>query len=505
MTPAVIRRELKTESDANRLAAELAAIVRPGDLIALTGPLGAGKTTLARALIRVLCANPHEDVPSPTFTLVQTYEHARLPVWHFDLYRIERADEVFELGFEEAESQGLSLVEWPERMEDYLPGERLDICIDDEGGAESRHAVLSGHEGWTPRLARMEALQQFLAAQGWGSAARRWLQGDASTRSYERLTRGGHQVLLMNAPPMPDGPPIRNGLSYSRIAHLAEDMRAFVAVAGFLRGAGLSAPEVLAHELAAGFLLIEDLGDEVYGGRIEAGTPMDAPYDAALDVLLALRERPVPTELPVEGGAPYTVPAYDRPAMMIELDLLAEWFWPHVKGGPMPGETRAAYEAAWQAALDGLTGAQTLVLRDYHSPNLLWLPERAGAARAGLIDFQDAVLGPPAYDLASLLQDARVDVPPTREEALRALYMARAGFGPGEAQAFAADYALMGAQRACKILGIFVRLLRRDGKPGYLRHIPRVSGYLERNLQHPALKGVQAWFARYLPEAERIN
>lgn len=499
-----IRRDLASEASACALAEELAANIKAGDLLTFTGPLGAGKTTLARALIRLLTGNSEEDVPSPTFTLVQTYDHARIPVWHFDLYRIERPDEIFELGFEEAESQGLSLVEWPDRMEAYLPPDRLEIEIDDRGGPETRYAVLIGHGSWTARLERMDALKCFLDRTGWGNALRLWLQGDASTRSYERLNFDGTQIVLMNAPPMTDGPPIKDGKSYSQLAHLAENMRPFAAVAEYLRSLGLSAPEIHSHDFHHGFLLIEDLGDDLYSCHQQKGKRMDALYQAAVDVLLKLHSQTSPSRLPLSDGGSYEVPLYDRTAKMIEVDLLAEWFWPQVRGTAMPEEIRREYELSWNMALDRLSADMTLVMRDYHSPNLLWLPMRPGPARTGLIDFQDAVLGPPAYDLVSLLQDARIDVPEARERELRTRYIQLAGFGSEQAQSFVADYALMGAQRACKILGIFTRLCHRDGKSGYLQHIPRVSAYLERNLQQPVLDEVRQWFSRHLPEQDRI-
>ncbi|HHK74405.1 MAG TPA: hypothetical protein ENJ57_04475, partial [Rhizobiales bacterium] len=165
-----------------------------------------------------------------------------------------------------------------------------------------------------------------------------------------------------------------------------------------------------------------------------------------------------------------------------------------------PETVKNEYLTGWRACLGKLSNQRTLVLRDYHSPNLLWLAGRKGARRAGLIDFQDAVIGPPAYDLVSLLQDARVDVPPEREAVLFRLYAERAGFDAKTKQILQTDMALMGAQRAAKILGIFVRLARRDGKPGYLKHLPRVGAALARNLAHPALAPIQGWFARYLPQ-----
>ena len=175
-------------------------------------------------------------------------------------------------------------------------------------------------------------------------------------------------------------------------------------------------------------------------------------------------------------AASLDVPPYDLRAQLIEVDLLPAWFWPHLRGGAVPENLHREFTALWRAVLPAAIPARPVwTLRDYHSPNLLWLPERHGLQRVGLIDTQDCVLGHPAYDLAAMLQDARV------------------------AAAFAEAYAVLGAQRATKILGIFARLSKRDGKPGYLRHMPRVARYLERDLRHPALAGLRAWFEQHLP------
>jgi aminoglycoside/choline kinase family phosphotransferase len=196
------------------------------------------------------------------------------------------------------------------------------------------------------------------------------------------------------------------------------------------------------------------------------------------------------------------LPPYDREALLFEAELLPEWYAPYVANSPLAPEARASFVAAWSEALEGLESeARTWTLRDYHSPNLIWLPERDGIERIGLIDFQDAVLGHPAYDVASLLQDARVDASAEFELRLLGLYARERRLRDAEfdMQGFARAYAVLAAQRATKILGIFARLDRRDGKPGYLAHLPRIEGYLARNLAHPALAGVRAWYAEHLP------
>ncbi|MGE0061762.1 MAG: tRNA (adenosine(37)-N6)-threonylcarbamoyltransferase complex ATPase subunit type 1 TsaE [Xanthobacteraceae bacterium] len=493
---------LADERATHRLAVDVAAMLAPGDTITLSGDLGAGKTTFARALIRRLASDRALEVPSPTFTLIQTYDLPRFPVAHIDLFRVSDSAELAEIGIDDLTDKTVTLIEWPERAASLLPENRFDIALSlsPQQGSRHRNATLTGYGTCAPRAERIAAMRAFIERCGLADAERKHMQGDASTRAYERFVHGGHSYVLMNAPRRPDGPPVRDGKPYSTIAHLAEDVTPFVAMANALRSRGFSAPAVLAADRAAGFLLIEDLGHE----GVVAGTPpapIEERYAAAADLLAALHAMQLPATIPVEAGVDYTLPPYDIEALLIEAELLTDWYLPML-GAPMSVTRKRDYLALWREALTpALQGPPTWVMRDYHSPNLLWLPDRKDRARVGLLDFQDAVMGSPAYDLASLLQDARVDVSEMTEITLlsrytRARLTANAGF---DAPGFAQCYAALAAQRASKILGIFARLDRRDGKPQYLRHIPRVWGYLQRSLEHPALAPLKAWYATNVP------
>jgi N-acetylmuramate 1-kinase len=489
------------DADATRrLAADVAAVLAPGDVVALTGGLGAGKTTFARALIRQV-AGEAIDVPSPTFTLMQVYELARFAIVHADLYRVTEASELIEIGFADAAQDAVVLVEWPERAAELLPTDRLDIALstEPERGPEFRRANLVGRGALAARLERMLEVRAFLGRSGFGDAERRHLQGDASTRAYERLARGERRAVLMNAPRRPDGPPVRDGLPYSAVAHLAEDVRPFVAMARGLRDRGFSAPEIYAADLDAGLLILEDLGST---GVVGETGPVAERYAAAIDALAALHRQTLPSALPVERNAEYRLPAYDQGALSIEAELLLDWYLPYRATEAEP-RARAEFIAIWTQALQpALAAPPTWVLRDYHSPNLLWLPERDGIGRVGLLDFQDAVMGAPAYDVVSLAQDARVDVPEEMQDALLGRYIEqqRQATAAFDAEEFVALYAVLGAQRATKILGIFARLDRRDGKPQYLRHLPRIWRYLSRCLAHPLLSDLRLWYERHVPE-----
>ncbi|HHN67902.1 MAG TPA: tRNA (adenosine(37)-N6)-threonylcarbamoyltransferase complex ATPase subunit type 1 TsaE [Thermopetrobacter sp.] len=491
---------LPDEAATRALGAELALFVGPGDRLLLRGDLGSGKSTLARALIHALAPDlgPFE-VPSPTFTLVQTYEFTRIPAVHVDLYRIGDPVEVDELGLDELAEGAVMLIEWPDR----LPGvaaDRLDIHLKVEGAG--RVAVLRGLGGWTARLARFAAARDFIS--GWcpAGACRRFMQGDASSRRYERVACPGKPpAILMDMPARSGGRPVRGGRGYDELAHLARDAGAVYAIATVLRERGYSAPDIHAHDLPRGLMLLEDLGAAVFGDLYRQGE-MRKPLAAATDLLADMATRGWPRAVALPGGGVHEPADYDDDAFLIEAELLLDWYWPHLSDTRPDDTARTAFTASWRALLPrARVGQPVWVLRDYHSPNLIWLAERDGLKRVGLIDTQDAVLGPAAYDLASLLQDARFTIPAALEEEMLARYLTsrRAADADFDDNAFRAAYAIMAAQRASKVLGIFARLAMRDRKPAYLAHIPRVRHYLRRTLKHPALAPLAAWFTRHFP------
>ena len=502
----VWRAELTDEAATRALAREVAALLGADDLVTLSGELGAGKTTFARALIRCLTEDPELEAPSPTFTLMQIYETAAFPIVHADLYRVKDPSELAELGWDEAAEGALVLVEWAERAGSALAGDRLEIVFftDARRGPDYRRAEITGHGAMARRLLSTRGAQAVLARAGWDEAEREYMQGDASSRAYELLRKpNGDKAVLMISPPRPDGPPVRNGKPYSAIAHLAEDIRPFVAIDAALRGQNLSAPEIYAVDLEAGFAVLEYFGREgiVNPGVVGPQGPIPERYAQATALLASLHARDLPEDAPLAGGS-YKIPPYDLDAMLIEVDLLPEWYAPHLAGLQLASGARAQYENIWRALLAPLLAeGKTWTLRDYHSPNLLWLEEREGVRKIGLLDFQDCVMGPPAYDVVSLLQDARVTVADELELKLLSHYARgrKAAQPDFDMAAFAGAYALMGAQRASKILGIFARLDKRDGKPDYLVHVPRMRNYLRKNLGHPALADLKNWFDVNLP------
>ncbi len=329
---------------------------------------------------------------------------------------------------------------------------------------------------------RARAISEFLAAAGWADAERRLLAADASFRRYQRLWRDGATRVLMDAPPP------------------RENVRAFHQIARTLIDLGLSAPRPLAVDEAAGLMLLEDFGDRTFTRALAEDADEATLYRLAIDSLIALHQRWRPNPSP--GGPEAAPPAYDDARLLEEALLLPDWFLPAVRGAPTPEPVRAAYIEAWRVALaHARTVPDCLVLRDYHVDNLMLLEDREGVAACGLLDFQDAVIGPVAYDVVSLLEDARRDIGTGVVAEMLTRYLD--AFPELDRERFMESYAVLGAQRAAKIVGIFTRLSRRDEKDQYLHHIPRVWRYLTAGLEHPALAPVRAWFDREVPAAER--
>lgn len=456
------------------LGVRLTDAMKPGSVVFLNGALGAGKTTLARAVIHAMLGSD-DPVPSPTYTLVQHYDSPRCRIVHADLYRLGDPEEACELGLLEAFEDAAAIVEWPQRL-DAAPSDRLDIQLDivTGGGREARlHATGPCGEALLDAAmrTRTDLMKTFLDSHEWGGAQIAPLAGDASNRRYFRLSRDGESAVLMDAPP-----------------ERGEDVRPFVTVTGALRARGLNAPELLGQDLAQGFLLLEDLGDAIFARVCEHDPIQERPmYETAVDLLTELRAKPSDD-----------VPTYNADVLEREAALLTDW-WVPAAGGDTSPDLRAEYLALMaDATAEAETDRSALVLRDYHAENLLWLPRNRGAARVGLLDYQDALIGHPAYDLVSLLEDARRDLSHGLAEAMISRFL---GARPDlNADAFRTAYDALGAQRNAKIIGIFARLSRRDGKPRYIDLIPRVWAHFLRDLSSERLEPLRRFVEAHIPE-----
>ena len=353
---------------------------------------------------------------------------------------------------------------------------------------------------------REDLRRTFLTAAGLGAARRLALPGDASTRSYERLFPArGPSLILMDQPPSletqpcPPGASVeeRKALGYNALARLAAGrVEAFVACAAYLRSLDLSAPEVVAFDAASGLAVLEDLGDDLFARLVEAGSDEAPLYDGAADVLIRFHAQAPPAILTTQGAS-WPLLDYDALAFATASNLFVEWLPKWDPTLSFSQEAIGDWRAIWEPiAARAAAGASVFCHRDFHAENLLWLPRRRGAARVGLLDFQDALRAHPAWDLSMLLHDARRDVSPAREAAVLSRYFA--GRPNLDQEGFMADFHALGALNIVRILGIFARLIARDGKPRYGAFMPRLWGYLDRCLSDPAPPGLGDWLGAHI-------
>ena len=339
---------------------------------------------------------------------------------------------------------------------------------------------------------RASEIREFLAAGGWGEAARTPLTADASTRRYERLRRKLETAMLMDAPPLesPPCPPEadeaeRRRLGWNALSRLAASrLEAFTAVAGHLASLDLSAPAILHSDIPRGLAILEDLGDDLFADVIARGADEAALYALAGEVLAAVHRAPAPQTLPYPGGA-WPILSYDHLALSANLDLFVEWMPQKDIAMRISEQTRLR----WERVRENMIGRtedypRALILRDTHAENLIWLPGREGLRRVGLLDFQDAVLGWGEWDMSMLLHDARRDVSPAARAAAIRAYIGAMGLSEAD---FEERLAVLGAMNVMRIMGIFARLVTRDRKPRYDQFQPRLRQLLGQTLSHPAL------------------
>lgn len=326
-------------------------------------------------------------------------------------------------------------------------------------------------------IRRQKEIEEFLQGTEFKGAALYPLAGDASARRYVRVKLGGREAMVMDTPAE------------------GENFPAFVQVAEFLYKNGCSAPEILARDMKGGFLLLEDFGDASFTSILKAGNGEveNELYGCAIELLAQ--------KYNCSGGMLPSLPYYDEELYLKEVSLFPDWYLPQVMGKGRALESRAEYMDIWREILRSAPlNKNVFVHRDLHADNLMWLPQRHGIKKLGLLDFQDAVIGDAAYDMVSLLEDARRDVPQALVDGLIAQYLEKSGESSGR---FHTAYNILGAQRNSKIIGIFVRLAVRDGKENYLKLLPRVWEHLQRDIQHPALTKLALWIERNLPRQIR--
>lgn len=485
-------------SAVRRFAGWIAPRLNKGDWLLLSGDLGAGKTELARGIIRQIFG-VHTDVPSPTFTLIQHYESPEIKLLHTDLYRLESSEEIAELGLLD-ETDSIVLVEWPEKLGVYMPEKAVTIHLEDVGSIRqcTLHVAPDNADffhGLDDFINREKVLTDFLEKNGYGQAVRTTLAGDASSRRYERLEMDNKRFILMDWPALPN-----ENDDYKAKVFLSKSVTDFRDICAYLIRCGLSAPEIYAQDDAQGLLVLEDFGQHNFTETIDAKDPhLPILYHESIMALAALYHH-ADTENPQTNARQFSTPVrYDKAIILTEIQKFIDWYMPSLEK-TLPDSALVAWEEIWGALvtkLEAMKVHDVMMLRDVHSPNLHWLDNRQSIRRVGFIDIQDGIAGHPAYDVVSLLQDARRDLPKDFEGRFKALYVTETGLDAGD---FDTAYNIFGVQRNLRILGIFVWLSKVQGKSSYLQHIPRVNGYIKAGLAHAALADLRGWFETYVPE-----
>ena len=468
-------------ADTALLAQRIARFIEPGDTLLLKGDLGAGKSHFARCFIQAL-GTKQSHIPSPTFTLVQVYDDTRLPLIHADLYRLKDASELDDLDMHDHFAHGVCLIEWPERATSALPRTALTVHFK-VSGESTREVELTGDTRWQRRLKVMltpadthrqkKDFAGFAAEHGFADAEIVQMTGDSSFRQYFRVKSGARTAVIMDVPTTivdEDGDPVDQVSNHVRVAK-------------WLASHGLRVGKIIAADAAQGLILQEDLGDKTLFDQY-AGT-VDGPWlQVGVEALVRMN-----SGKQLDGLKPFTLERFLR-----NVGLFADWYLPALRGHATSPDERARFLEAWAQVYDSFKHvAWGVQLRDYHSPNFMVLGQVPSLENLALIDYQDATHGPLAFDLASLLYDARVNVPACLRDDLLEYYIAKTGV---EVKAFETSFYLISLMRNARILGIFTRLAQRDGKRQYLDKMPILLPYIQEALKHPAAASVRPWLQK---------
>lgn len=495
---------MTSEKDTIKLAQDIAKFVVAGDLIRLEGDLGTGKSTFARAVIRAL-GTKEDHIPSPTFTLMQTYDDTRIPIAHVDLYRTESPEEVADLALDPWLKHGLLLVEWPEKGGDELSQTRPDFLkhnpMETDNGSTltitleevsmfERRVTFDAGESWQKRLsvllpndkyrkATPEGRERFVESLGLKGHVLQPLTQDASFRSYYRIKTPDGPRILMDAPP-----PIEN-------------VKPFIEIDKHLRKIGIHAPEIFEKDIEKGYLLLEDLGNTtVRTGITEKDVPLEPWYYRAVDVLAHIANSDL-------GPAP----KYSHEMLWSEVARFVDWYLPYITGCATNTADRQWFMDAWMPLFDKIMDVpKTTTLWDFHGDNMMMLSDLPGEGiqNVGIIDFQDARVGPITYDLSMLLQDARFELSDDMERKLIERFIGALDC-PVDYDKFMTSYNLINVQRTMKIIGGFTRLACRDGKPEYLQFMPRCWNIVDKALKDPELEPIKHFMNRVVPAQRELK
>lgn len=484
---------IKDIKDTKLFTENLCKIIESNDVILLNGKIGSGKTTLARHIINQILQIDISEITSPTFNLYQVYENNNQKINHYDFYRIENDIDLQEIDLEDSLGEGITIIEWADKYQNYLPDSYLEIEILEIDCF--RTYKLRGCGSFKNRINKHNSLVSFLSKFKKPIIKVEKIQGDASKRIYKRIQTKEESLILMiyDEKEKKENP-----------SKLSEQIHDYVSICQYLSDINIRVPKIYAVDYKNQFLIQEDFGDLKYS-EIFLKEDFRKLYEPAIDTLINIAKNECPKNIKTDQAI-YKFEDYDKNIYLSEVNIFIDWYWPYVKGSVCIDDIKLEFLEIWKNLLDKISDDKSLVLRDFHSPNLIFQPHGNGIGKCGVIDFQDALIGHPLYDLVSLAQDARVSIKLDQEFFLIEYYMKNLNFKNYQFNnhEFMNQYNILGAQRALKILGVFARLSMAYQKHEYLIHIPRILDYINRNIRNESLTSLSSWLTKNFPEEKYV-
>ena len=476
-------------SDLEKLAKELVPLLNEGGVMTLNGQIGAGKTTLAKLIIQELTQTPLEDIVSPTFNLYHTYNRDNLEIAHYDFYRIESEIELLEIDLNESLTDKICIIEWADKFRDLLPKDRIEIFI--KCKKNERVYRINPLGKFREVVSNRAKIENYLGGLDINFTELRRLPGDASKRNYYRVMSPDNTMILMDATQE------SNIKSKTGLSNGIDD---FIKIQKYLDSIDVRVPKLIVRNRIDNILLEEDLGEYSYADMLTKENYQKL-YNPAIKTLIHISNINHPKNISTDSN-PHYLKEFDLDIYLNEAEIFIDYYWPFIHGKQCNADKKQEFTNVMGEVYSNLTDDKTLMLRDFHSPNLLFLENEDGFRKCAVIDFQDALFGHPLYDLVSLTNDARISIDEHQEKYLIDLYKKDFPFNnfQFDSLSFIEQYHILGVQRSIKILGIFARLAILETNQNYLVHMPRVICYIKRIMQSGSIQTLACWLNQNFKE-----
>ena len=476
-------------SDLEKLAKELVPLLNEGGVMTLNGQIGAGKTTLAKLIIQELTQTPLEDIVSPTFNLYHTYNRDNLEIAHYDFYRIESEIELLEIDLNESLTDKICIIEWADKFRDLLPKDRIEIFITCK--KNERVYRINPLGKFREVVSNRAKIENYLGGLDINFTELQRLPGDASKRNYYRVMSPDNTMILMDATQE------SNIKSKTGLSNGIDD---FIKIQKYLDSIDVRVPKLIVRNRIDNILLEEDLGEYSYADMLTKENYQKL-YNPAIKTLIHISNINHPKNISTDSN-PHYLKEFDLDIYLNEAEIFIDYYWPFIHGKQCNADKKQEFTHVMGEVYSNLTDDKTLMLRDFHSPNLLFLENEDGFRKCAVIDFQDALFGHPLYDLVSLTNDARTTIDEHQEKYLIDLYKKDFPFNnfQFDSLSFIEQYHILGVQRSIKILGIFARLAILETNQNYLVHMPRVICYIKRIMQSGSIQTLACWLNQNFKE-----